>query len=469
MAKKRSGKPPEEEAPQSRKDRYAVYDQPYQFTFREKAAYFVKIGVPVVAGLALVALLASLLVEGFRRETRPDQASQTEETSAEQFFIKAADYEANNEGILAAEQLRLLIRQYPNTEARRRAEELLAKHEQGQLMFGERIRLDRPPTPGGDSSARPADETAAASQRQLVDEALSKPAAIQLAENAPVQKLPTGFRPQLGTQYHVSGWPAEIVCKRDLAEMVLIPSGPFTMGDARGTNNERPERRIEQGTFYIDKFEVTRAQYDRFLQANPAAPRLTPEARAVLGDPRVPVVGVSHPDALRYCAWAGRTLPTESQWEKAARGTQGFRFPWGNDARQGPAVRRYRAIERILSQPADRSPFAVFDTAGNAAEWCADWYARDAYRTSKIGGPDTPTNEERLRTIRGGSRQGSVTWRAGHPETQGALWLGFRGALVIDPTPPQIAKPPKQKPVAKTKPRPNPKTQTKRSRRRPGL
>jgi formylglycine-generating enzyme required for sulfatase activity len=153
--------------------------------------------------------------------------------------------------------------------------------------------------------------------------------------------------------------------------------------------------------------------------------------------PKHPAVGVSFLDVEAYLKWAGKVPPAEAQWELAARGPKSTRFPWGDDPGLLPKGRKHRVIEPILQHLADRSPFAVFDLSGNAAEWCRDWYLDDAYSTTSNKDPvvfgDPPTFEK-ARTIRGGSPDWTVTWRGSMGESESAPWLGFRGVLNLQST-----------------------------------
>jgi formylglycine-generating enzyme required for sulfatase activity len=175
----------------------------------------------------------------------------------------------------------------------------------------------------------------------------------------------------------------------DAAEMVLIPRGEFLMGD-EGNYDTKPAKRIDLPAFYIDKYEVTNKRYKRFIDAtghkvpwspDPAAApyswdwqrRMYPEGK---GDD--PVVLVSWEDAKAFCAWAGKALPTEAQWEKAARGPNGAIYPWGAtwaDGKANTAESGLRQTAPVGAFKEDVSPYGVHDMAGNVAEWVEDWFA----------------------------------------------------------------------------------------------
>ena len=194
---------------------------------------------------------------------------------------------------------------------------------------------------------------------------------------------------------------------RDGAPAVLIPAGSFVMGD----DEQSPRREIFLDAFYIDRHELTTARYARFLAATGSAhppegwERLEQGAGAEL-----PVVGVDWEDAAAYCAWAGRRLPTEAEWEKAARGTDGRSYPWGGES---PSVNRANyansapeaydgGLHKVGAHPSGRSPYGVDDMAGNVSEWTADWHA-EGFRRGDVRNPKGP-GAGAAKVIRGGGR-----------------------------------------------------------------
>jgi iron(II)-dependent oxidoreductase len=158
--------------------------------------------------------------------------------------------------------------------------------------------------------------------------------------------------------------------------------------------------------FYIDKYEVSNAQYEKFIQATGhKAPPLWGDQNFNL--PQQPVVGVSWQAASDYCRWAKKRLPTEAEWEKAARGSTKYLYPWGDDFTYGQANiitpgDGYQYTAPLGSYPAGASPYGVLDMAGNVAEWCADWYTSDYYRHGPRINPAGPASGE-YRVVRGGS------------------------------------------------------------------
>jgi formylglycine-generating enzyme required for sulfatase activity len=211
--------------------------------------------------------------------------------------------------------------------------------------------------------------------------------------------------------------PARII-GQDGAEMVLVPAGPFLMGSLEGEADERPAHTVDLAAFYIDRHEVTHSQYAAFIQATGhKAPIDWPNAKMPPALAKYPVVNVTWADADAYARWAGKRMPTEAEWEKAARGTDGRIYPWGNDPAKKSASgtdaldpkRREGRTFPVGSFPDDLSPYGVMDMAGNVWEWTADWY--NAY-------PGNSTLEleygHKYRVIRGG---GAVDYY-GKPSTR---------------------------------------------------
>ncbi len=181
-------------------------------------------------------------------------------------------------------------------------------------------------------------------------------------------------------------------CESKPEGMILIPKGEFLMGsnevdkEAKALQygsskpwyvNERPMRKVFLDDFYIDKVEVTNRKYKEFVDATghrPPANWKNGTYPPGLGDH--PVTFVSWSDAKEYCEWLGKRLPTEAEWEKAARGTEGLRFPWGNeyDPKKLNAMGDYGGTTPVGMFPEGASPYGVLDMAGNVQEWTADWY-----------------------------------------------------------------------------------------------
>ena len=182
--------------------------------------------------------------------------------------------------------------------------------------------------------------------------------------------------------------------------MVFVPAGEFIMGSDDGNEDERPAHTVFLDGFWIDKYEVTNAEYKGFVDATGQPPPhhweggTYPEGK---GDH--PVVWVSWHDAQAYCQWAGKRLPMEAEWEKAARGTDGRKWPWGNsfDTSKCNSGGSGDTVP-VGSYPAGASPYGAQDMAGNAWEWTADWYEAypgSGYISSRFG--------QKNKVMRGGS------------------------------------------------------------------
>ncbi len=222
----------------------------------------------------------------------------------------------------------------------------------------------------------------------------------------------------------------------DGAEQVLVPAGTFIMGD----DEESPKREVYLDAFDIDRVEVTTGRYAKFLAATGSV--RPPEDWDALKLPKgmnLPVVGVDWNDASAYCAWVGRRLPTDAEWEKAARGTDERKYPWGNET---PNVARANfenaapepydgGLTDVGTHPDGQSPFGVQDLAGNANEWTADWFS-ESFPTSDVRNPKGPASGNG-RVIRGGGRyepaDRMLSTKRYHaaPETRGGD-IGFRCA-----------------------------------------
>ncbi len=164
----------------------------------------------------------------------------------------------------------------------------------------------------------------------------------------------------------------------DGAPMMLVPAGPFPMGSDDGEADERPRHTVTLPAFYIDRFEVTHEQYARFLEASAhPAPLDWPAGRLPPKLARHPVVNVTFDDATAYARWAGKRLPTEAEWEKACRGTDGRNFPWGNSTTNKSTAsgeENKQKLHPVGSFPDDLSPCGAQDMAGNVWEWTGSWY-----------------------------------------------------------------------------------------------
>ena len=201
----------------------------------------------------------------------------------------------------------------------------------------------------------------------------------------------------------------------DKMVMVYVPAGEFLMGSAadEGYDNEHPQHTVSLDAFWIDKTEVTNAQYRKCVEAGTCRePTSCDWGEPTYSDPskaKHPVVCVGWDDATAYCTWVEARLPTEAEWEKAAGGTDGRKYPWGNsepDCKQanywgkdGGCVGETSAVG---SYPTDISPYGALDMAGNVWEWVSDWFDDGYYARSPASNPPGPASGQE-RVLRGGS------------------------------------------------------------------
>ena len=221
----------------------------------------------------------------------------------------------------------------------------------------------------------------------------------------------------------------------DNAERVYIPAGTFTMGDSHGDGdpNEKPTHQVTITAFWLDRTEVTNAQFARFVLASSSKPQ-EDWLKYAAGKTQHPVVEVTWHDAVAYCTWADKRLPTEAEWEYAARGTDGRKYPWGNtweDTRGRFGDNKGdQTTAPVGSYPTGASPFGAFDLAGNVGEWTSS--LDKPYPYVATDGRENPTASG-YRVIRGGSwvddPRGlrSAGRDGGDPAFRG-IGLGFRCA-----------------------------------------
>lgn len=240
----------------------------------------------------------------------------------------------------------------------------------------------------------------------------------------------------LETELKVSApQPAETIVTR-LARMVYVPSGTFMMG----------ENTVYLDSFWIDKTEVTNVMYLECVEAgacslpssNSSKTQSSYFGNAVFDNH--PVVFVSWVDANAYCTWAGGRLPSEAEWEKAARGTDGRHFPWGNHLPEAEGFLNFNSQDttQVGIHPMGASPYDALDMAGNVGEWVADWLSVDYYNNPPASNPLGPDTGE-YRVWRGGSWANTGTesiltyTRTGNLPTDTRAGIGFRCARDAGP------------------------------------
>jgi formylglycine-generating enzyme required for sulfatase activity len=224
------------------------------------------------------------------------------------------------------------------------------------------------------------------------------------------------------------------ISPKDGMTLVCVPAGEFTMGSQNGSDDEQPVHAVTLDAYWIDQTEVTNAMVRKCVRAKQCS---HPD-----GDPyyissttrQHPVAHVSWEDANAYCTWVGRRLPTEAEWEKAARGVDGRTYPWGDQtpdctlANYGGCFGQKSAVG---SYPAGASPYNALDMAGNVWEWVADWYGADYY-TSQLewNNPLGPATGD-AHSMRGGFWSGDEAFmrasvRSRHISSDRYDYIGFR-------------------------------------------
>lgn len=232
--------------------------------------------------------------------------------------------------------------------------------------------------------------------------------------------LPTAVVSTNPTEEVVSGGEAgsERNSSVDGMPEVYIPQGTFRMGgmDPDVQRDEEPPHDVNMKAFWMDKLEVTNAMYTLCVKANACEPPQTFKSQthdSYFNNPEFndfPVVYVTWLQADTYCKWAGRRLPTEAEWEYAARGNDYRTYPWGDDrpdSSRGNFNYFVGDTTKVGNYPAGASPFGVLDMAGNVAEWVADYYDVNYYAQGVTSNPTGPgaRNQYFNRVVRGGTFQ----------------------------------------------------------------
>jgi formylglycine-generating enzyme len=391
-------------------------------------------------------------------ETRP-----TVDQEADFMLGRAHEFAKNGRTDQAVAMLNRVLTVYKGTPAAREAKAALDRSEKNLPLFSDRplvLAQNEQPQPPPSASpppavvhASPVQPQAAEGQAALVLPAnppevvvvppTPAPGAVPTVAGISSRPLPQGFRANLNAGIHESGWPLVIEGERDGAPMFLVPGGTFLMGSNEGRPEEAPAHQVRLSTYYIDQHEVTNRQFRRFLQEShyrgkPAGKWLSDDK--VRAEPEdFPVVHVNLLDAEAFATWAAKQIPTEAQWEMGARSTDGRRYPWGDEAVKWSRARVFRQIDPVMTFREDKSPFGIFDMAGNVQEWTTDLFDPRYYQLlvkTITENPSGPSSSSRSRipqhVVRGAAKNWSVTYREGVPADRRLSYLGFRCVLVVE-------------------------------------
>lgn len=280
------------------------------------------------------------------------------------------------------------------------------------------------------------DPAAGSSQFIVVDQPASEEATSQTPAG-----IPAGFVSVADAEL-IDGLPSRIRCEADQSEMVLVPAGESLLGTAKGPDSCVPEVPVSLSAFYISVVEVNVAQFSEFRSRSIRAGNVIEKPLNVDGPLDHPALGVSWMEAREYARSTGRDLPTECQWEKAARGPSGLTAPWGNSRPLWRVPREIGQIDVCGSHPDDRSVYGVMDMAGNAREWMVDFFSdrnhqdlaeMDSSRRRDWPGPRRASNTGE-RVVKGDGPEWAVWFRRGQRMTERNPATGFRCVLNLSPT-----------------------------------
>jgi formylglycine-generating enzyme required for sulfatase activity len=297
-----------------------------------------------------------------------------------------------------------------------------------------------PPLTGHTSRGPRTAETRRGKLREQKSKLKSAPVAEakpQSADGKPT--LPAGFTAIPGSGISKLGWPLRIRCDKDDSEMAYVPGGAATLGHDGDPPESNPALSVVLDSFYMDVTEVTLAHYEQFRQSmkEEKGHDIVAVPRNATSPPNFPVVGISLVQAQFYARWTGKEIPTEAEWERAARGEGAFAHPWGNGRAIWKQARTRREIGPVRSFPTDKSPFGIFDMAGNAREWCTDRYSPTAFAEAASDSPSQLRNwkgphayaQPNVHVVKGNGPHWDAWYRVGVSNSAHPADIGFRCVL----------------------------------------
>ena len=376
-------------------------------------------------------------------------------------FVRAQEYAKAGRTDQAVKLLETVVKSYGGTRTATDAKKALERPKQNLPLFLDRPAMQAekapkpppPPAPGPTQvvNAQPKQTTGNATlmlPANPAEVAVAQPTALAMNTGTPgiprtptnLRPLPAGFVARADAGVHSSGWPLAIVGNRDGAPMVLVPSGVFTMGNDNGTAAEAPAHKVSLSTYYIDQHEVTVRQFRVFLAEahyRGQPPRSWSEDFRQSTSDSLPMVMVNARDAQAYSEWAQKQLPTEAQWEMAARSTDSRLFPWGSEPIKQAKPRTAGQVEPVMTVSEDVSAYGVHDLGGSVLEWTKDWYDSKYYHqlfnppTVNPTGPSTKPRSLEL-VVKGDRKSGSASARQGIMLEKRLNYVGFRCVLPVE-------------------------------------
>lgn len=295
------------------------------------------------------------------------------------------------------------------------------------------------PTESPSATSAPTEDISTSTEVPVVVPVTAKDTPIPATEAPAATQTPTESSTSTATPY-----PTEITSKG--AEMILVQRGNFIMGSNNGDSDEQPIHTVFLDAYYIDKFEVTNALYEACVDTDACGPPAKADSftrSSYYGNPKYndyPVVYVDWNMAKAYCEWREARLPTEAEWEKAARGKEARIYPWGSglDCQKAKYNRCDDGTSNVGAYESGISPYGVHDMSGNVWEWVADWYSATYYGTSVVNRNPSGPESGQSKVLRGGSwTKGDFDLRASNrlkfAPGSANFDIGFRCASGISP------------------------------------
>jgi formylglycine-generating enzyme required for sulfatase activity len=383
------------------------------------------------------------------------------ETEAQSMFNRARENAKAGRTKEAIALLENVTKVYRGTKAAAEAKEALGRPDQNLPLFLDRPAVKAETAPPPPPEPRPAPpQVVVAQPKQAQGNATlvlpANPAELTPARPSPLamattpdgparvsqapRALPPGFSAKADAGVHGSGWPLAIVGDRDGVTMVFVPGGTFLMGNDNGQPPEAPAHQVRLSPYYIDQHEVTVRQFGLFLKETDyrgRPPHNWSDVHHQNASEAMPMVMVNAHDALAYAEWAQKRLPTEAQWELAARSTDGRLFPWGPEPINYARPRAPRQVDPVMTFPEDVSAYGVYDLAGNVWEWTKDWYDSKYYRqlpAQPVDNPTGPSTKPRSLqlVVKGGGKNGGASAREGIALEKRLGYVGFRCVLPVE-------------------------------------